>query len=492
MTNDNAGSIVIGQAVYVSSADSVDLARANDSTTSEVIGLVADTSIASSASGQIRTSGILTATTAQWDAVAGTTGGLTVGAVYYLSDAVAGGLVEVIVTKPGSFLVRIGVALSTTEMRLVIGTTSPIEPTATPFIDTDTTLYITTGGNDSTGDGTSGNPWATLSKALTWLSDKIIENTTTVTIEIDDGTYNWTSTDSMKHNNGDRVNVVGKNTYNVSLTSVQSSSGSSGAWSIILNVSDVSNAAVNDFLRVPYDIANGTRPETLCGCWKITNVDVINTRLTITSTHRHTSAPSGAVAGTVTIIKTMIEYDGVDGIEISENSVLGLLDKLVVLGTGSATGISVLGGAYVQGGTTLCAYNFANGMLAKSGGHFEGDYFHSCGNATRGFRCYFATGRAVGGVFSGNGNAGVGCDTADVILNNIIASGNVSYGVNAEASCNLSPVTAACKATYNTGTGMYAAFNSFVNALSADVSNNGTNFSPAANTLGNVESYIRN
>lgn len=120
MTNKNAGTINKGAPVYTkTTADQVDLARANASGTKNVLGLVADASIAADASGNIQTDGVLTATTAEWDAVTGGTGGLTPGSEYWLSSSTAGGLTA---TVPGSgaYLVRVGTALSATVMELSI------------------------------------------------------------------------------------------------------------------------------------------------------------------------------------------------------------------------------------------------------------------------------------------------------------------------------------------------------------------------------------
>ena len=79
-TNNNAGAIVIGQAVYVDGAGTVDLAQADAAGTKDVLGLVVDTTIAAAAAGGVITTGILTATTGEWDAVTGQVGGLTSGA----------------------------------------------------------------------------------------------------------------------------------------------------------------------------------------------------------------------------------------------------------------------------------------------------------------------------------------------------------------------------------------------------------------------------
>ena len=119
-TNDNAGAIVIGQPVYPSAAGAVDLAQADAIGTAQVLGLVSSTSITSAASGNIQTDGVLSATTGQWDAVAGTTGGLTAGAVYYLDPDTAGMLTATAPTAAGDYVIRVGLALSTTELEISV------------------------------------------------------------------------------------------------------------------------------------------------------------------------------------------------------------------------------------------------------------------------------------------------------------------------------------------------------------------------------------
>ncbi len=120
MTNANAGPIVIGAPVYVSAAGSVDLAKADAAGTVQMLGLVKDTSIATSEAGIIQTDGVLVATTGQWDAVAGTTGGLAAGAAYYLDPDTAGLLTATAPTTAGDFVVRVGIALSTTDLDISI------------------------------------------------------------------------------------------------------------------------------------------------------------------------------------------------------------------------------------------------------------------------------------------------------------------------------------------------------------------------------------
>lgn len=119
-TNNNASPIVIGQPVYVDGAGTVDLALADAQVTSRVLGLVAETSIAAAGSGGIQTDGVIIATTGEWDAVTGETGGLTAGALYFLDPDTAGMLTQTAPTVSGDYVAEVGMALSTTELEISI------------------------------------------------------------------------------------------------------------------------------------------------------------------------------------------------------------------------------------------------------------------------------------------------------------------------------------------------------------------------------------
>lgn len=117
-TNGNAGSLVPGTPVYEkTAANTVDKAQGNAIGTSWVLGLTTGT-ITASGTGPIRTAGSITLTTAQWDAITGQTGGLTLGVRYYLDTATAGKLTTSPVDATGNFLVMVGYSLSTTTMVL--------------------------------------------------------------------------------------------------------------------------------------------------------------------------------------------------------------------------------------------------------------------------------------------------------------------------------------------------------------------------------------
>jgi hypothetical protein len=118
--NANAATINIGEPVYSTSATSVDLSQANAQSTIRIAGLVADITIAAAAAGNVAVDGVLVATTGQWDAVTGQTGGLTPGADYFLDPSTPGRLTTTAPTTAGQFVVRVGHALSDTEFEIEI------------------------------------------------------------------------------------------------------------------------------------------------------------------------------------------------------------------------------------------------------------------------------------------------------------------------------------------------------------------------------------
>lgn len=127
LVNDEASAILIGSPVYVSGNMKVKLAKADGIATKNCLGLVTEEAIMNGVSGNIQTDGQLVASKLAWDIVLGVTPdpvgnpngtGLTPGAMYYLSETVAGNLK---VTPPTSgWIQRIGIAVSETVIDLSI------------------------------------------------------------------------------------------------------------------------------------------------------------------------------------------------------------------------------------------------------------------------------------------------------------------------------------------------------------------------------------
>lgn len=113
------GAAIAGAPQYIDGNSSVDNAQANAEGTSQVLGLAA-AAVAAAASGAVVTEGVVTLTTGEWDAVAGTTGGLTADQKYYLDASTAGRLTATAPQTAGQYMVEVGRALSTVEMHVRI------------------------------------------------------------------------------------------------------------------------------------------------------------------------------------------------------------------------------------------------------------------------------------------------------------------------------------------------------------------------------------
>lgn len=117
-TNNSGSTINIASPVYVSGTD-VELAQANAQSTVRVAGLAGATTTNGSDL-EVVADGVFTATTGEWDAVTGETGGLTPGEDYFLDASAAGALTQTAPDSSGEFVLRVGHALSDTEMEIEI------------------------------------------------------------------------------------------------------------------------------------------------------------------------------------------------------------------------------------------------------------------------------------------------------------------------------------------------------------------------------------
>lgn len=115
--NGETSSISIGTPVFLSSGQFF-LANATFLSKSRPVGLILEPTLASGISGFAQTTGVFSATTTQWDAITGGSGGLIPGP-YYLSIT-SGKLTTTPSTTVGMYIVEVGLALSQTKMRIQV------------------------------------------------------------------------------------------------------------------------------------------------------------------------------------------------------------------------------------------------------------------------------------------------------------------------------------------------------------------------------------
>jgi hypothetical protein len=118
--NIDVGPVVVGQPMIVTGADAK-TAHAGSASRISVAGLVMEDA-APATPVSIMAVGIMSASVAQWEAVTGNPAGLVTGKSYYLvADApFPGKLQETAPTLDGQFIVHVGIALSSTQMKIQI------------------------------------------------------------------------------------------------------------------------------------------------------------------------------------------------------------------------------------------------------------------------------------------------------------------------------------------------------------------------------------
>ncbi len=110
------------------------------------------------------------------------------------------------------------------------GATGPIgytgsTGTAEMLVSSNLTLYVSTAGNDTTGTGSSQNPWATPHRAMGYLGQRFIKEDTTVTVNVADGTYNFTTPLNLNHPQGHAITFMGSSTTGTRPTSANLNGG---------------------------------------------------------------------------------------------------------------------------------------------------------------------------------------------------------------------------------------------------------------------------
>lgn len=104
-------------------------AKADAAATAEVVGLATRATLAVAGEQQYpRYIGELTLTTAEWTAITEEAGALVEGDAYYLSAANAGKITHTAPVAMGSFVTRVGIAISTHTLLVLLGT--PVGPHA--------------------------------------------------------------------------------------------------------------------------------------------------------------------------------------------------------------------------------------------------------------------------------------------------------------------------------------------------------------------------
>jgi hypothetical protein len=120
--NGSGATVVICTPMYQAGSNDVRRTNATSLAAATVIGLCLSASVSNGAAAIVQTDGTFKATTTQWDAVTGGSGGLTIGSRYYVS-ATPGELTTTAPSTIGQIVAQVGKAISSTELLIEIGPT---------------------------------------------------------------------------------------------------------------------------------------------------------------------------------------------------------------------------------------------------------------------------------------------------------------------------------------------------------------------------------
>jgi hypothetical protein len=368
-------------------------------------------------------------------------------------------------------------------------------------------------GNDSTGDGSGGAPFATIAKAVEVAHQyETAHPASTITIQLSQGTHTVTSNMTLRCNAPRRLLIQGA-TSSVSMTGIQSCTGASGNWTVVINCADVTGVVAGDLVGFGYGVVGGggTNPEVLLGCHQVTGVDGINNRITLSVKTRTASVVSGACTATPTVYKTLITNSGNGNtiFQVLDGAYLGFTGLAFYNGTtaGAACVTVGKGGIVETVGTTgawgcncplqlssggfgyFAGYvgNCQFGLIAAGASQLETYYpsFNGCDSAVR--LMYGASAYVMAPYIAG---CDVGIDAVYGPTQAYVGGGIIKWcptsGISAVSGSHISAFSATVTGC---GYGHYANAHGFINANGA-TSGNSTDFSPAANTPGNEDSYI--
>jgi hypothetical protein len=344
------------------------------------------------------------------------------------------------------------------------------------------TKWVATDGSDDTGNGSEGNPYATITKAFDDIKTRQYEEGAIVIIQLKEGRYTPGSLTNISEFKG-RLRIQGPTSYSFTMSEIVSvvDQGSNN-YDVRITLDSTTGLAVDMFVV----ITACTNPISLNGCHKILAVNS-STDITIRVVQTSSSISAGSYSCNVKVPKARI-YHNSSVIQFVSCLFVDLYD-LVLEGNASGAAISATAVIRLYAPATLGIYNFATALNATS--LIRGEIL-GCGISN----LVAGTGLNVSSSFISFQGAITGCDYAinpshhsTVIVSASSYLGNNTYGIL--TSCG-DVVYLHTVQVFNNVIGLYADNMSLIHGLySVTYTNNGTNTSPALNTIGNNNSYIR-
>lgn len=318
--------------------------------------------------------------------------------------------------------------------------------------------------------------YATIADVLAVLDRQVISSSANITINLAPGTYTSTSTLIINKLYGQQLSIVGAAPINLSVTSLNSVTGTVGNFAVKINVTSTTGVSVGQFVRI--NSLTGTGAYLLhYGCWKITAVTA--STITLANSCQLSVFPASTITGgTISVLTSVLQFNGCSGLVASN---VGLIDQIAIVGDRTVNTIGISNGdasvvSYTAGtinfGQKVGINGFASGLYAHFSGSIHAYLICSSNNMIYGLQSQHSGSLMIyGAVSSGNGNHGVITQySGSANFESGIAVGNGQYGILQQLGGGL--LAKSCVANYNGIAGIASFYNGLVQCFSATVSNN--------------------
>jgi len=338
----------------------------------------------------------------------------------------------------------------------------------------DETIFVTTAGNDTSGNGDNLNPFATPERAIEELGRMTIGNNA-ITVDIGPGVYTRTTPLEFKHPFGGQVTflgdyekITGESTTSIGSTEYNLSTVSGNLDYVIATITfpGSTNLAADDYILIS-NASGGSNPQALQGCHKVESyaADVATIHIIYRA---GVAKPSGTISFDCMLVRTVLDFSMSNGFKADGPYHMGMWEGVVIQGDENhascdygiwmlnsptislkedGAGYGTVGirgwqrGVYAQNNAMAfldycfvsCCHQY--GIMCTNGGiaNIRYGFISGCNNAG----LYASSGSTIGAAYceiTGVGASGVGCyDGAWIdFLNGVIkaSTNNVLYASN--------------------------------------------------------------
>lgn len=340
-------------------------------------------------------------------------------------------------------------------------------------------VYVEQTGDDATGDGSSGNPFKTVNRALEHIGAQLMTPHSYMTIKVV-GYLTDHPTIEYERLNENIAMIRGEAPAGRFTANLQYIQGAQPDWTIgFIEVAAGLAAAcsVGQYVLID-EVDDSTYGENVkvTGCWKVTEVGsnyircavkdrTTTTGFSNTSSCRITPLPSG-----------IIFAPGVHGVIAAYTGVgVGMLgDIALVAGDGDDPSASSKYGIYLKPGSTAWTYGYGVGVTGWHTG-----VLNECGTLD-------ANGDDL---YASNCQTGLYNDGGTCRATGVKITGCSSRGYRAQHG-GVNEIHGSTKVIAGNGCGVYAYYGTKILAMNGTIDYNDDSFQPNANTEGNSDSLI--